>query len=60
MSTMAVPQQTAIDDAVRYAGFSIVLASLLVAAFALCTDNKVLLQFAAAAMLWGHYWDASN
>jgi len=45
---------------IAIAGFSIVLASLLVAAFALYTDNKVLLPFAAAAMLWGHYWDASN
>src|SRR5437879_4472883 len=45
---------------IAIAGFSIVLASLLVAAFALYTDNKILLPFAAAAMLWGHYWDASN
>jgi hypothetical protein len=42
------------------AGFSIVLVSLLVAAWALYTDRTVLLPFAAAAMLWGHYWDASN
>ncbi len=28
--------------------------------FALYTDNKILLPFAAAAMLWGHYWDASK
>jgi MFS family permease len=45
---------------IAIAGFGIVLASLLVAAFALYTDNKILLPFAAAAMLWGHYWDASN
>ena len=45
---------------IAIAGFGIVLASLLVAAFALYTDNKMLLPFAAAAMLWGHYWDASN
>ncbi|WFU38026.1 MFS transporter [Bradyrhizobium sp. CB82] len=45
---------------IAIAGFSIVLVSLLVAAFALYTDNKVLLPFAAAGMLWGHYWDASN
>ncbi|MBR0758152.1 MFS transporter [Bradyrhizobium jicamae] len=45
---------------IAIAGFSIVLASLLVAAFALYTDNKILLPFAAAGMLWGHYWDASN
>jgi hypothetical protein len=42
------------------AGFSIVLVSLLVAAGALYTDHKYVLPFAAAAMLWGHYWDASN
>jgi MFS family permease len=42
------------------AGFAIVLVSLLVAAGALYTGAKMLLPFAAAAMLWGHYWDASN
>jgi MFS family permease len=42
------------------AGFSIVLLSLLVAAAALYTDHKYVLPFAAAGMLWGHYWDASN
>jgi MFS family permease len=42
------------------AGFSIVLVSLLIAAGALYTDHKYVLPFAAAAMLWGHYWDASN
>jgi MFS family permease len=42
------------------AGFSIVLVSLVVAAGALYTDHKYVLPFAAAAMLWGHYWDASN
>ncbi len=41
-------------------GFGIVLVSLLVAAGALYTSTKWLLPFAAAAMLWGHYWDASN
>ncbi len=41
-------------------GFGIVLVSLLVAAGALYTNTKWLLPFAAAAMLWGHYWDASN
>jgi MFS family permease len=45
---------------VSIAGFAIVLASLLVAAGALYTGRIVLLPFAAAAMLWGHYWDASN
>ena len=42
------------------AGFSIVLVSLLIAAAALYLDYKYVLPFAAAAMLWGHYWDASN
>jgi MFS family permease len=42
------------------AGFSIVFVSLLVAAFALYTHHVILLPFAAAAMLWGHYWDAEN
>ena len=41
-------------------GFAIVLVSLLVAAAALYTDHKYILPFAAAGMLWGHYWDASN
>jgi MFS family permease len=42
------------------AGFSIVLVSLLIAAAALYLDYKYVLPFAAAGMLWGHYWDASN
>jgi MFS family permease len=42
------------------AGFGIVLVSLLVAAAALFTGHPMILPFAAAAMLWGHYWDASN
>jgi len=42
------------------AGFSIVLLALLVAAAALYTGNVWILPFAAAAMLWGHYWDAEN
>jgi MFS family permease len=42
------------------AGFGIVLVSLLVAAWALYTGATYILPFAAAAMLWGHYWDASN
>ena len=45
---------------IAMAGFAIVLASLIVAAFALYTGNTFILPFAAAAMLWGHYWDASN
>jgi MFS family permease len=45
---------------ISIAGFSIVLASLLVAAWALYAGHTLVLPFAAAAMLWGHYWDASN
>jgi MFS family permease len=45
---------------ISIAGFGIVLVSLLVAAAALYTGAKAVLPFAAAAMLWGHYWDASN
>jgi MFS family permease len=42
------------------AGFGIVFVSLLVAAWALYSGKTYILPFAAAAMLWGHYWDASN
>jgi predicted MFS family arabinose efflux permease len=42
------------------AGFSIVFVALLIAAAALYTDHVVVLPFAAALMLWGHYWDAEN
>jgi len=45
---------------IAMAGFAIVLVSLLVAAGALYTGKVFMLPFAAAAMLWGHYWDASN
>ena len=42
------------------AGFAIVFLSLLVAAAALYTGHVAVLPCAAAAMLWGHYWDAEN
>jgi MFS family permease len=45
---------------ISIAGFAIVLVSLLVAAWALYSGTIWLLPLAAAAMLWGHYWDASN
>ena len=45
---------------ISIAGFAIVLVSLLVAAGALYAGKVFILPFAAAAMLWGHYWDASN
>ena len=41
-------------------GFGIVLVALLVAAWAIYAGHTLLLPFVAAAMLWGHYWDASN
>ena len=42
------------------AGFAIVLVSLLTAAWALYSGTTWILPYVAAAMLWGHYWDASN
>ncbi len=42
------------------AGFAIVFIALLIAAAALYTGHVGILPFAAAAMLWGHYWDAEN
>jgi MFS family permease len=42
------------------AGFSIVLVALLVAGAAILTHALIVVPFAAAAMLWGHYWDAEN
>lgn len=41
-------------------GFSIVFASLLVAAYALYSNDIILLPLATAAMMWGHNWDAQN
>jgi sugar transport protein len=41
-------------------GFSVVFASLLVAAFALYSNNLILLPLAAATMYWGHSWDSQN
>jgi hypothetical protein len=45
---------------IAIAGFGIVLVSLLVAAGSVYTGHIYVLPFAAAAMLWGHYWAASN
>jgi len=45
---------------ISIARFSIVLISLLVAAWAIYTGNKIVIPFAAAAMLWGHHWNAPN
>lgn len=41
-------------------GFTIVWVSLLLAAYALYTDRTMILPFAAAGVLWGHYWAAEN
>jgi MFS family permease len=41
-------------------GFGIVLASLLVAGIAIANNILWVVPIAAAAMLWGHYWDAEN
>ena len=41
-------------------GFAIVLGALLVAAVSLYTGRVGILPFAAAVMLWGHYWAAEN
>ena len=56
------PQITPIigQRALSIAGFGIVFVSLIVAAIAIYTDHLIVLPFAAAAMLWGHYWDAEN
>ena len=42
------------------AGFSITLAGLLMAAFALYTHTILRLPLACTVVLWGHYWDAEN
>jgi MFS family permease len=41
-------------------GFAIVFVSLLVAGAAIATNLLWVVPLAAAAMLWGHYWDAEN
>ncbi|WP_222854079.1 MFS transporter [Fodinicola acaciae] len=41
-------------------GYGIAFVSLLLAAVALWLDLGILLLVAAALMMWGHYWDASN
>jgi MFS family permease len=45
---------------IAIAGFAIVLVSLLLAAWAIFSGNVAVLPLAAAGVLWGHYWDASN
>ena len=41
-------------------GFGIVLVSLIVAGAAISSNLLWLVPIAAAAMMWGHYWDAEN
>jgi MFS family permease len=41
-------------------GYGTAFVSLLLAALFLHMDWKVLVPFAAAGLMWGHYWDASN
>ncbi|HEX3814256.1 MAG TPA: MFS transporter [Mycobacteriales bacterium] len=41
-------------------GFGIAFVSLLAAALFLQLDWKAAVPIAAAALMWGHYWDASN
>ena len=41
-------------------GFGIVFVSLLIAGAAIATNVLWIVPIAAAAMLWGHYWDAEN
>jgi hypothetical protein len=45
---------------VRKSGGNRIQSVKTVAAAALYADHKMVLPFAAAAMLWGHCWDASN
>ena len=41
-------------------GFGLAFVSLLLAALFLQLDWKFLVPVAAASLMWGHYWDASN
>jgi MFS family permease len=41
-------------------GFSMVLVALIVAGVGILTNNLAIVPFAAALMLWGHYWAAEN
>jgi len=41
-------------------GYGMAFVSLVLAALFLRLDLKVLVPFAAAGLMWGHYWDASN
>jgi hypothetical protein len=41
-------------------GFGMAFVGLVVGAFALQFDWKVVIVIAACVLMWGHYWDASN
>ena len=41
-------------------GFAIVFVALIVAGLAINANSLTIVPFMAAAMLWGHYWDAEN
>lgn len=41
-------------------GYGMAFVGLVVGAFALKADLKVLIVVAACVLMWGHYWDASN
>jgi hypothetical protein len=41
-------------------GFGLAFVGLVVGAFALQYDWKVIIVLAACVLMWGHYWDASN
>jgi len=41
-------------------GYGLAFVGLVVGAFALLNDWKVIIVVAACVLMWGHYWDASN
>jgi hypothetical protein len=41
-------------------GYGLAFVGLVVGAFALLNDWKVVIVVAACVLMWGHYWDASN
>jgi MFS family permease len=41
-------------------GYGLAFVGLVIGAFALLNDWKVILVVAACVLMWGHYWDASN
>jgi MFS family permease len=41
-------------------GFGLAFIGLVVGAFALKYDWKIVIVLAACVLMWGHYWDASN